>query len=322
MQHTRLLPSFQSFRNQTCRLAFQFRPRNGRFVHTNMNPLVSTAWLAEQLGQPNLKVLDATWALGKNLQPEFSIARIPGAVYFGIDAVADRTTSLPHMLPTPADFEQHMHRLGVSDGNEIVVYDRSGQFVASARVWWTFRVFGKDIRVLDGGLAKWIKEGRAVDSGPVPEQASSNAKFTARFRPELVADLPYMRRAVEAKTQIADARPRGRFIGADPEPRAGLRGGHMPNSSSIPFGTVLAKSHPEDTFSTIAPSEDLAAIFAHRQIGPGADVAFTCGSGVTASVLALAYHIVHDGKAPYRVYDGSWSEWGQESLDTPVVKGE
>jgi thiosulfate/3-mercaptopyruvate sulfurtransferase len=275
-----------------------------------MDPLVSTEWLAKQLGAPDLRVLDGSWhmpQLQRDPRAEFAQAHIPGAVFFDIDAIADHSTDLPHMLPDAAAFERAVGALGVGSGDRVVVYDVRG-VISAARVWWTFRAFGHDaVAVLDGGLRKWRAEGRPVESGA---PATSPRAFTATFRPELVRDLAAMRANLARRdAQVLDARSAGRFAGTEPEPRAGLRGGHIPGSLNLPYDT-LYREH-----GTLKAPGDLRAAFQGAGLDLARPVVTTCGSGVTASVLALALYLV--GRRDVAVYDGSWSEWGGKA-DTPI----
>ena len=279
----------------------------------SFGPVVSTAWLGEHLGEPGLRVIDATWylpTLQRDARAEFREAHVPGAVYFDIDAIADRETGLPHMLPDATTFGEAVGALGIGDGDRIVVY--GGKYLsASARVWWTFRVFGHErVAVLDGGFPRWREEGRPVESG---EARPAAGRFTARFRPELVASLDDVRRNLEThRMQVLDARSAGRFAGTEPEPRPGLRGGHIPGSLSLPYDRLFRR---ED--ATLLPAGDLRRLFEDARVEPGRPVVTTCGSGVTACVLALGLQLV--GRHDVAVYDGSWTEWGGRA-DVPVER--
>ena len=275
-----------------------------------MDALVSTDWLAAHLSDPDLRVVDGSWhmpQLKRDPRAEFTQAHIPGAVFFDIDAIADHATSLPHMLPDAATFARAVGALGIGSGDRVVVYDVSG-VSSAARVWWTFRAFGHDaVAVLDGGLRKWRAEGRPVESGtPAPAARA----FKATPRPELVRDLDAVRANIASRAaQVLDARSAGRFAGTEPEPRAGLRGGHIPGSLNLPYDSLYRAD------GTLQSPEELRAALQGAGIDLARPVVTTCGSGVTASVLALALYLV--GRRDVAVYDGSWSEWGGRP-DTPV----
>ena len=272
--------------------------------------VVTTEWLAKELGAPDLRVLDGTWhmpQLRRDARAEFAQGHIPGAAFFDIDAIADPTTTLPHMLPTAEAFAAAVGDLGVGSGDRVVVYDTRG-VVSAARVWWTFRVFGHDsVAVLDGGLRAWKAGGRPLETGaPTPPRR----EFHARRRPELVRDLDAMRRNLATRAeQVLDARSRGRFAGTEPEPRPGLRGGHIPGSLNLPYETLY---RPD---GTLLPPDGLRAAIEAAGVDLGKPITTSCGSGVTASVLALALHLV--GVPRVAVYDGSWTEWASQH-DTPV----
>jgi thiosulfate/3-mercaptopyruvate sulfurtransferase len=277
---------------------------------SRMDTIVTTDWLAAHLHDPDLRVLDGTWhmpQLKRDPRAEFAQAHIPGAVFFDIDAIADHGTTLPHMLPTAAEFAAAVGALGIGSGDRVVVYDVRG-VVSAARVWWTFRAFGHDaVAVLDGGLRKWQAESWPVESGQPKPAARA---FTARLRPELVRDVEAMRANVTSRAaQVLDARSRGRFAGTEPEPRVGLRGGHIPGSLNLPYETLF---RPDGTLQS--PDELRGAVTASG-IDLARPIVTTCGSGVTASVLALALHQL--GRSDVAVYDGSWSEWGGRA-DTPI----
>jgi thiosulfate/3-mercaptopyruvate sulfurtransferase len=266
--------------------------------------LVSTDWLAARLETGNVRVLDASWympAQNRDARAEYESTHIRGAAFFDIDAIADRTTSLPHMLPTPQAFAEAVGALGISNADVVVVYDGAGVFSAP-RVWWTFRVFGHDrVAVLDGGLPKWRLEGRPTESGP---SKLRKVPFEASVRPELVRDFKAVAANLITKAEILlDARSEGRFRGAEPEPRPGLKGGHIPGSRNLPFQALIdAKT------GTMRPASELQKIFIAAGVSPNTPVTATCGSGLTAAILAFGLYLIGHGDAA--VYDGSWSEWG------------
>lgn len=276
--------------------------------------LTETEELERELNAPDVVIIDASWHMpseGRNAYEEYLEAHIPGALFFDIDEIANTATPLPHMLPSPEKFSSRMRRMGIGDGSRIVVYDSAGLFSA-ARVWWTFRVMGTDdVSVLNGGLPKWKREGRPLDSGPPPVRTPRH--FTARRHAELVRDLADMKGIVNSGAeQIVDARSSERFAGRSPEPRAGLRSGHMPGASNLPYGQVLDKD------GTLKSARELEALFRSAGVDIHRPAVTTCGSGITASVLALALAVAGNRKTA--VYDGSWAEWGaDESL--PVEAG-
>jgi thiosulfate/3-mercaptopyruvate sulfurtransferase len=275
-----------------------------------MDPVVTTEWLAKHLGESDLRLVDGTWHMPqakRDARAEFEAAHVPGATFFDIDAISDRSTALPHMLPPAPQFATAVGALGIGSADRIVVYDVRG-VVSAARVWWTFRAFGHDaVAVLDGGLKKWRDEGRPVERGAaLPRPAT----FTARPRPELVHDLEAMRANIGSRAaQVLDARSAGRFAGTEPEPRAGLRGGHIPGSLNLPYETLYEPN------GTLKSGNELRGVVAGAGVDLGRPIVTTCGSGVTASVLALALYLL--GRRDVAVYDGSWSEWGGRA-DTPI----
>ena len=278
------------------------------------SPLVSTDWLAEKLGSPNIVVLDGSFFMpNQNRSPkaEYQQAHIPGAGFFDIDAIADHATNLPHMLPSPEEFAEAVGKLGIDNGTLVVAYD-SNYFMASARVWWTFRIFGHDrVAVLDGGIARWLQQGRSVNAEPVTVQPKH---FTASFRPELVRDIEQVRALLnQPDAQILDARGPGRFYGTEPEPRPGVRGGHMPGSRNLPYKTLS-----EETSFCLKPLAELEALYRQTGIEIAKPVVTTCGTGITASILALGLYLL--GNEAVAVYDGSWTEWGARE-DVPAELG-
>lgn len=277
------------------------------------DPLVSTVWLAERLDAPDVRVVDATWLMPgfeREARADYAAAHIPGAVFFDIDEIADTASPLPHMLPSAAKFASRAKALGLGDGSRIVCYDQTG-LTSAARAWWMFRVMGhKEVVVLDGGLPKWIAEGRPVDDREPPLR---ERHFTARLDHELLRDMSGVRRALDGgREQVVDARPAARFRGEAPEPRAGLAGGHMPGARNVPFLTLFAPD------GTMLPAEALARVFAEAGVDPSRPVTTSCGSGITACIVALA--LARLGRWRTAVYDGSWAEWGA-TADAPVVTG-
>jgi thiosulfate/3-mercaptopyruvate sulfurtransferase len=282
--------------------------------YTHPEALVSTQWLARRLNAPDLRVVDATWHMpgqGRDARAEYEARHIPNAVFFDIDEIADDTSKLPHMLPSPEKFSARVRKLGLGDGNRIVVYDAHGM-MSAARVWWTFRVMGhKDVTVLDGGLPKWIAEGRPVEDTPAPPR---ERHFSARLNHTLVKDKAAISRNIRTpRFQVLDARSAGRFQGAEPEPWPRRRSGHIPGSRNLPFTELL---DPKD--KTFLPADALAAKFRAAGIDLKKPVATSCGSGVTAAILAPGLHLI--GHEDVAVYDGSWAEWGLPG-DMPVATG-
>jgi thiosulfate/3-mercaptopyruvate sulfurtransferase len=265
-------------------------------------PFVTTEWLAEHLRDPNLVVLDGSWHMPnspRNAQAEYLSGHIPGAVFFDIDGISDTSTPLPHMLPTPRDFARMIGALGISQDMTIVIYDELGLFSAP-RVWWTFKTFGAtDVRILAGGGPKWRAERRPTEEGMVARQ---KREFVTNFDANAVVDFQTVRaRSQDGAAQIADARPAPRFHAEVPEPRAGLRSGHIPNSFNVPVGLLT-----ED--GQLKSKAQLEQLFSDRSIDLNRPIITSCGSGITAAVLALALNVT--GAKDVAVYDGSWSEWG------------
>lgn len=278
----------------------------------NVGPLVTTDWLAANLGRRTVRVVDGSWhmpQLKRDARAEFAQAHIPGAVFFDIDAIADTASPLPHMLPGARKFAECVGALGIGDRDFVVVYD-TRSVISAARVWWTFRAFGHArVAVLDGGFPKWQAEGRPVEAGV---RAPKSRRFTARLHRSLLRDFAQMRANLASRhEQVLDARSHGRFIGTEPEPRPGLRGGHIPGSLNLPYDQLYRKD------GTLLPPDDLRPLFEAAGFDPAIPVVTTCGSGVTAAVLALGLRLL--GREKVAVYDGSWTEWGGRN-DTPVER--
>jgi len=266
--------------------------------------LVETDWLASHLDTPGLVILDGSMHLPtakRDARAEYLVEHIPGALFFDIDDIADEKSPLPHMLPSSTKFASRMKKMGIGDGMHVVAYDSEGLYSA-ARVWWMFRAMGhEEVRVLNGGLKKWKAEGRALEDGE--PRRRSERHFTARLNAELVRDVADVKRLIGSKAaQIVDARAAARFEGSVPEPRAGLRSGHIPGSRNVPFASLL------EADGTLKGAPELRAIFAKAGVDAGKSVVASCGSGVTAGVIALALAVL--GRPDAAVYDGSWTEWG------------
>lgn len=278
------------------------------------NWIVETEWLAEHMNAPDLIVLDGSWHLpteNRDPKQEYLAEHIPGAMFFDIDDLSDEKSTLPHMLPSTVKFASRMKKMGIGDGMRIVVYDADGIYSA-ARVWWTFCAMGhNDVAVLNGGLKKWKAEGRPTEDGmPIKR---SERHYTPRQNTELIRDVDDMRALLRSHAeQIVDARSPGRFTGTEPEPRAGLRGGHIPGARNVFYGDML---NPDGTFKT---REELAKVFAAAGVDIMKPAVTTCGSGVTAAIVSLGLAVLGHVNVP--VYDGSWAEWGQDN-GLPVETG-
>jgi thiosulfate/3-mercaptopyruvate sulfurtransferase len=271
---------------------------------------VTTAWLADNLNVPNLVIVDATFFMpdeGRDAYKEYLAGHIPGAVSFDIDAIADLSSELPHMLPDAPFFEGKMAALGIAEDMQIIVYDQQG-LLGAARVWWTLRAFGaQDVKILEGGLGAWKTEGRPLETGPVERPF---AKFIARLETDMVADAQKVLAASKSgASQIVDARQAPRFRGETVEPRPGVRSGHIPNSVNVPYRDLLNDGKLK------APQE-IKQAFVQAGVDLARPIITTCGSGVTAAVLLLALETI--GKTGIVLYDGSWTEWGGRP-DLPVA---
>ena len=278
--------------------------------YVNPEALVSTEWLAAHLDAPDVHIVDGSWHMPadrRDPRAEYDAQHIPGAVFFDIDEIADTDTDLPHMLPGPEQFAAQVGRLGLGDGNRIVVYDTTG-VSAAARVWWMFRVFGHDdIAVLDGGMRKWLKEGR-----PVTDEASrpQERHFTARVNTVLVRDYDHVRANVERRReQFIDTRSQGRFDGTEPEPRPELRSGHAPGSLNLPYLAFLGRDR------TMLPADGIRAALAEAGVDLEKPMFTSCGSGVTACIISLGLYLI--GRTDVAVFDGSWTEWAGHP-DAPI----
>ncbi|OCX60463.1 3-mercaptopyruvate sulfurtransferase [Thioclava sp. SK-1] len=276
--------------------------------------LVSTDWLEAHLKDPDLRILDASWflpAMNRDAKADYAKAHIPAARFFSIDDISDNRSDLPHMAPPAEKFISRMRALGVGDGHQVVIYDQMGMFSAP-RAWWTFRLFGKtDVAVLDGGLPKWIAEGRETEDMP---PILRDRHITVQRQAHRVKDVTQVAHAAKLRDhEIIDARPAPRFAGIEPEPRPGMRAGHIPGSKNLPFGQVLNDDQ------TMKSPQELRALFEAAGIDLGKPAITTCGSGVTAAVLALA--LSHMGHDDWSLYDGSWAEWGMYT-DLRVATGE
>ena len=281
-------------------------------------PSVSCGWLAANLDGSGLVVLDGSWYLpgsGRDPAAEFVQERIPGARFLDIDRCSDPDAQLPHTVATPEHFRACAEEVGVSDASAVVVYDGSGVNLSAARVWWNFRYFGHDsVAVLDGGLRQWVAAGHPTESGPPFRTLEAPAPFTPVPNPHLIRNLDDVLRAIGSDdTQIVDMRPPGRFAGTEPEPRAGLRGGHVPGSRNVPYLDLVDRA----TGLAIDPHA-FRRLVEEAGVDPAKELVGTCGSGTSA--CAFAWLMARDGRSDVAIYDGSWSEWGGRP-DLPVDKG-
>lgn len=274
--------------------------------------LVTTDWLAGRLNDPNIAIVDASWHMpttGRSALEEFRASHIPGARYFDIDKIADTSVNLPHMAPSEDHFARSVGALGIANDQHIIAYDSNAGAGAAMRAWWLFRLFGhRRVSVLAGGFGKWTAENRAVESG---DPVVRRTVFVAHFNPHLIRSLDDVRTNIgAAREQLVDVRSAGRFDGTEAEPRAGLRGGHIPGSRNLPFPLLL------DPANHMAPrtAAEIEAALQKAGIDRHEPVIASCGSGVTACVLAFALHLIGEDAA---VYDGSWTEWAGRN-DTPV----
>ena len=278
--------------------------------YVNPQSLVSTDWLAEHINAPDVRVVDASWYMpAENRIPaeEYQAEHIPGAVFFDIDEIADTDSDLPHMMPSPEKFSSRVRKLGIGDGNRVVVYD-GGMMMSACRVWWMLRTFGhEDVAILDGGINKWKAEGRPLeDLPPVPRERH----FTARLNTTMIRYVDQMLANIDSKKdQVVDARAQARFDGVAPEPREGLRGGHIPGSVCVPFIDIISED------KTMLPAADLKQAFESAGLELKKSIVATCGSGVSAALLVFALHLI--GQRQHAGYDGSWTEWGGRE-DLPI----
>ncbi|MGX7708353.1 3-mercaptopyruvate sulfurtransferase [Methylobacterium sp. Gmos1] len=278
----------------------------------SIGPFVTADWLAERLAAPDIVVVDGSWylpAMGRDAEAEFREGHIPGAIRFDIDAVRDEGSALPHMLPSPEVFASRMRQMGIGDGMTVVVYDGMGLFSAP-RVRWTLKAFGaRDVAILEGGFPAWVAGGHPVEGGEA--RPRDRRHFTARLDHSAVANVGDVQRALAGQAQVVDARSPARFAGEEPEPRPGVRPGHMPGALNLHYAALQENGRLKDAAA-------LRAAVAQAGIDLDRPVVTTCGSGVTAAIVAVALETL--GRPPRALYDGSWSEWGGRA-DLPVATG-
>ncbi|MFM2129119.1 MAG: 3-mercaptopyruvate sulfurtransferase [Pseudomonadota bacterium] len=285
-------------------------------TYINSRALTDPAWLAARYRLPNVKVLDASWYMpdsGRNARKEYLAARIPGAQFIDIDLVSDPASPYPHTIVDPMVFSDEVTALGIEHNDQVVIYDGAGLFSA-ARIWWMFRIYGYDkVSILNGGFPRWKADGHPVETDP-PEMPVPSFPFEVGFRPKMMRILPQMKENLESGRELVlDARSPGRFAGTEPEPRAGVRSGHIPGSRNVHYATLL-----DPATGMLKDAEALKALFAAAGVTADRPVVCTCGSGITACALAFALHLI--GRDDVAVYDGSWSEWGSQP-DTPAETG-
>jgi thiosulfate/3-mercaptopyruvate sulfurtransferase len=282
--------------------------------YKNPEALVTTDWLVKNIAAPNLSIVDASFFLPadhRDARKEFNNCHIPGAVFFDINEIADKSTNLPHMLPTENEFSHHVSNLGISNEHHVICYDANGGPMAAMRAWWSFRVFGHDrVSVLSGGLPKWQNENHAISSVP---GVVTNQQFSAKRNKYLVKNIEQISENIQSQNlQMVDARSEGRYNGTEVEPRAGLRQGHIPGAINLPFEKLLDSKN----FMTMRSADEILSIIMEAGIDPKIPLISSCGSGVTAAPLIMALYLIGNKQAA--IYDGSWTEWAGRP-DTPIT---